>query len=151
MAKWAIVDKFSGALTDIVDVADKFEIYEGADANHKWVEVPDDTTYEHSMINGVVVHRGDNEDLRDDATVERIIAYGNVGEQLDMQYRDAVNGTTEWKDHIAAVKAGTTKPSTIAAFVQDEKKVQLEGRNSWDPWVDNWTPPQYYTKSNTSL
>ena len=141
MAKWAIVDKFSGALTDIVDVADKFEIYEGADANHKWVEVPDDTTYEHSMINGVVVHRGDNEDLRDDATVERIIAYGNVGDQLDMQYRDAINGTTEWKDHIASVKAGTTKPSTIAAFVQDEKKVQLEGRNSWDPWVDNWTPP----------
>jgi hypothetical protein len=141
MAKWAIVDKFSGALTDIVDVADKFEIYEGADANHKWVEVPDDTTYEHSMINGVVVHRSDNEDLRDDATVERIIAYGNVGEQLDMQYRDAVNGTTEWKDHIAAVKAGTTKPSTIPAFVQDNKKVQLEGRNSWDPWVDNWTPP----------
>ena len=141
MAKWAIVDKFSGALTDIVDVADKFEIYEGADANHKWVEVPDDTTYEHSMINGVVVHRSDNEDLRDDATVERIIAYGNVGEQLDMQYRDAINGTTEWKDHVAAVKAGTTKPSTITAFVQDEKKVQLEGRNSWDPWVDNWTPP----------
>jgi len=141
MAKWAIVDKFSGALTDIVDVADKFEIYEGADANHKWVEVPDDTTYEHSMINGVVVHRSDNEDLRDDATVERIIAYGNVGEQLDMQYRDAINGTTEWKDHVAAVKAGTTKPSTIPAFVQDEKKVQLEGRNSWDPWVDNWTPP----------
>ena len=141
MAKWAIVDKFSGALTDIVDVADKFEIYEGADANHKWVEVPDDTTYEHSMINGVVVHRGDNEDLRDDATVERIIAYGNVGEQLDMQYRDAINGTTEWKDHVANVKATTTKPGTIAAFVQDNKKIQLQGRNAWDPWVDNWTPP----------
>ena len=122
MAKWAIVDKFSGALTDIVDVADKFEIYEGADANHKWVEVPDDTTYEHSMINGVVVHRGDNEDLRDDATVERIIAYGNVGEQLDMQYRDAINGTTEWKDHVAAVKAGTTKPSTIPAHLLESKQ-----------------------------
>ena len=141
MAKWAIVDKVTGALTDIIDEADKFEIYEGADANHKWCEVPDDTTYEHSMINGVVVHRSDNEDLREDAVVERIIAYGNVGEQLDMQYRDAINGTTEWKDHVAAVKAGTTKPSTIPAFVQDEKKVQLEGRAAWDPWVDNWTPP----------
>tara|TARA_B100000029_G_scaffold512075_1_gene607781 strand:- start:2070 stop:2495 length:426 start_codon:yes stop_codon:yes gene_type:complete len=141
MAKWAIVDKVTGALTDIIDEADKFEIYEGADANHKWCEVPDDTTYEHSMINGVVVHRSDNEDLREDAVVERIIAYGNVGEQLDMQYRDAVNGTTEWKDHVASVKAGTTKPSTIPAFVQDEKKVQLEGRAAWDPWVDNWTPP----------
>ena len=141
MAKWAIVSKLSGALSDICDEADKFEIYEGADANHKWVEVPDDTTYEHSMINGVVVHRGDNEDLRDDATVERIIAYGNVGEQLDMQYRDAINGTTEWKDHIANVKATTTAPSTLGTFTADEKKIQLEGRKAWDAWVDNWSPP----------
>ena len=141
MAKWAIVSKTSGALTDICDEADKFEIYEGADAELKWLEVPDDTTYEHAMINGVVVHRADNEDLREDAGVERIIAYGDVGEQLDMMYRDQVNGTTEWKDHVANVKATTTKPGTIAAFVQDNKKIQLQGRNAWDPWVDNWTPP----------
>tara|TARA_B100000902_G_scaffold70028_1_gene75819 strand:- start:8435 stop:8863 length:429 start_codon:yes stop_codon:yes gene_type:complete len=141
MAKWAIVSKTSGALTDIVDVADKFEIYEGADAELKWCEVPDDTTYEHAMINGVVVHRVDNEDLRTDAEVERILAYGDMGEQLDMQYKDAVNGTTTWKDHVANVKATTTKPDSIAAFVQDPKKVQLEGRPAWDPWVDNWTPP----------
>ena len=31
--------------------------------------------------------------------------YASVGDQLDMQYKDAVNGTTTWKDHIAAVKA----------------------------------------------
>tara|TARA_B100000131_G_scaffold292906_1_gene307788 strand:+ start:240 stop:668 length:429 start_codon:yes stop_codon:yes gene_type:complete len=141
MAKWAIVSKTSGALSDICDEADKFEIYEGADAELKWLEVPDDTTYEHAMINGVVVHRSDNEDLRQDAGVERIIAYGDVGEQLDMMYRDQVNGTTEWKDHVANVKSTTTKPSTIPPFVQDEKKVQLEGRASWDPWVDNWVPP----------
>tara|TARA_Y100001972_G_scaffold45242_1_gene55889 strand:+ start:240 stop:668 length:429 start_codon:yes stop_codon:yes gene_type:complete len=141
MAKWAIVSKTSGALSDICDEADKFEIYEGADAELKWLEVPDDTTYEHAMINGVVVHRSDNEDLRQDAGVERIIAYGDVGEQLDMMYRDQVNGTTEWKDHVANVKATTTKPTTIPAFVQDEKKIQLEGRASWDPWVDNWVPP----------
>ena len=141
MAKWAIVSKTSGALTDICDEADKFEIYEGADAELKWLEVPDDTTYEHAMINGVVVHRADNEDLREDAGVERIIAYGDVGEQLDMMYRDQVNGTTEWKDHVANVKLTTTKPSTIPAFVQDEKKIQLEGRAAWDPWVDNWVPP----------
>ena len=141
MAKWAIVEKSSGALTDIVDVADKFEIYEGADAELKWCEVPDDTTYEHAMINGVVVHRTDNEDLRVDAEVERILAYGDVGEQMDMQYRDAVNGTTTWKDHVANVKATTTKPDSIAAFVQDPKKVQLEGRAAWDPWVDGWEGP----------
>ena len=36
--------------------------------------------------------------------------YASVGDQLDMQYKDAVNGTTTWKDHIAAVKAKYPKP-----------------------------------------
>ena len=141
MAKWAIVNKDNGTLTDICDAADKFEIYEGADAAFKWIEVPDDTTYDHAMINGVVVHKSDNEDLRELAIVERGIAYGPIGDELDMIYRDQKNGTTEFKDHVDNVKATTTKPGDIPAFVQDEKKVQLEGRNAWDPWVDNWTPP----------
>ena len=141
MAKWAIVDGDSGSLTDIVDEADKFEIYEGADANIKWCEVPDDTTYEHSMINGVVVHRSDCEDAREQATVDREEAYGPMGEQMDMMYRDAINGTTEWKDHVANVKASTTKPSTLPDFTPDEKKIQLVGRKAWEPWVDNWSPP----------
>ena len=141
MAKWAIVDGDSGSITDIVDEADKFEIYEGADANLKWCEVPDDTTYEHSMINGVVVHRSDCEDAREQATVDREEAYGPMGEQMDMMYRDALNGTTEWKDHVANVKASTTKPSTIPEFSPDEKKIQLVGRKAWEAWVDNWSPP----------
>ena len=141
MAKWAIVDGGSGQLTDIVDEADKFEIYEGADAGLKWCEVPDDTTYEHTLINGVVVHRSDCEDAREQATVDREEAYGPMGEQMDMMYRDALNGTTEWKDHIASVKAATTKPSTIPEFTPDEKKIQLVGRKAWDAWVDNWSPP----------
>ena len=141
MAKWAIVDGGSGQLTDIVDEADKFEIYEGADAGLKWCEVPDDTTYEHTMINGVVVHRSDCEDAREQATVDREEAYGPVGEQMDMMYRDALNGTSEWKDHVANVKASTTKPSTIPEFSPDEKKIQLVGRKAWEAWVDNWSPP----------
>ena len=36
--------------------------------------------------------------------------YASVGYQLDMQYKDAVNGTTTWKDHVAAVKAKYPKP-----------------------------------------
>ena len=38
-------------------------------------------------------------------------AYGSIGDQLDMQYKDAVNGTTTWKDHIAQVKSDNPKPS----------------------------------------
>ena len=36
--------------------------------------------------------------------------YASVGDQLDMQFKDAVNGTTTWKDHVAAVKAKYPKP-----------------------------------------
>ena len=37
-------------------------------------------------------------------------AYGSIGDQLDMQYKDAVNGTTTWKDHVAQVKSDNPKP-----------------------------------------
>ena len=35
-------------------------------------------------------------------------AYGSIQDQLDMQYWDSINGTTNWKDKIAEVK--TTYP-----------------------------------------
>jgi hypothetical protein len=41
----------------------------------------------------------------------RQIAYGPISDQLDMQYWDAVNDTTTWKDHVAQVKADNPKPS----------------------------------------
>ena len=37
-------------------------------------------------------------------------AYGSIADQLDMQYWDAVNGTTTWKDHVAQVKSDNPKP-----------------------------------------
>jgi len=40
----------------------------------------------------------------------RAMAYPDIQEQLDMQYWDAVNGTTTWKDAIAQVKADNPKP-----------------------------------------
>ncbi len=41
----------------------------------------------------------------------RQIAYGSIGDQLDMQYKDAINGTTTWQDHVEKVKADNPKPS----------------------------------------
>ena len=38
-------------------------------------------------------------------------AYGSIGDQLDMQYKDLVNDTTTWKDHIATVKSDNPKPA----------------------------------------
>ena len=41
----------------------------------------------------------------------RRTAYGDLGDQLDMQYHDNVNGTTTWKDHVAKVKADNPIPT----------------------------------------
>ena len=42
---------------------------------------------------------------------DRAVAYPSIQDQLDMQYHDAVNGTTTWKDAVAKVKADNPKPS----------------------------------------
>ena len=40
----------------------------------------------------------------------RAAEYPSLQEQLDMQYWDAINGTTNWADAIAAVKTKYPKP-----------------------------------------
>ena len=42
---------------------------------------------------------------------QRIAAYPNISDQLDMIYWDKVNTTTTWKDAIAQVKSDYPKPS----------------------------------------
>lgn len=39
----------------------------------------------------------------------RIAAYPSIGDQMDMQYKDGINGTTTWADAIAAAKTSTPK------------------------------------------
>lgn len=36
---------------------------------------------------------------------DRATAYASLGDQLDMQYWDALNSTTTWADHVAEIKA----------------------------------------------
>ena len=50
------------------------------------------------------------DDLSEDREAKRVVAYGSVGNQLDMIYWDGKNGTTVWADHIATVKAANPKP-----------------------------------------
>lgn len=40
----------------------------------------------------------------------RAAAYPPIAEQLDMQFKDAMNGTTVWADTIAAIKEKYPKP-----------------------------------------
>ena len=41
---------------------------------------------------------------------DRRIAYPNIGDQMDMQYHDLLDGTTTWKDAVAKVKSDNPKP-----------------------------------------
>jgi len=40
----------------------------------------------------------------------RASAFPSIGDQLDMQFHDLVDGTTTWKDAVAKVKADNPKP-----------------------------------------
>ena len=39
----------------------------------------------------------------------RAISYPRIQDQLDMQYKDLLNGTTTWKDAVAKVKSDNPK------------------------------------------
>jgi hypothetical protein len=91
------------------------------------------TRYEaiHSLVGGSLFANGDDimyidgqtppTDEEIDAEIKRLEAqdvatqyqrdrqYPDLGEQLDMQYWDEVNGTTKWKDTIAKIKADNPK------------------------------------------
>jgi hypothetical protein len=56
--------------------------------------------------NQAVVDKIANEKYKGD----RREAYGNIGDQMDMQYWDGVNDTTVWVDHVATVKSANPKP-----------------------------------------
>ena len=45
------------------------------------------------------------------ARAARRTAYGDLGDQLDMQYHDSVDGTSTWKDHVAKVKIDNPIPT----------------------------------------
>ena len=78
----------------------------------------------HKMVNGVQVALTAEEEAEilaqwaeeEDRVAKRgyialrVAAYAPIAEQLDMQYKDALNGTHTWLDHIADVKARYPKP-----------------------------------------
>lgn len=103
-----------GYVSQIVDPGEDFEIYEGPDAAFVWVDAPDDITVdwtlEYSPSAGTMVWVKRTKAYTD-PEVARKVAYGDIGAQLDMQYKDSLDGGTRWVDHIAAVKASIPKPT----------------------------------------
>ena len=65
-----------------------------------------------------------------------------IEEQLDMMYWDQVNGTTTWKDHVAAVKANIVKQDVAdadATFYAGKKEFEM-GTEEAPSW--NGLPPE---------
>jgi len=102
-----------GYIHQIVDPGEDFEIYDGPDAAIQWVDAPDDVTvdwtleYSPSAGQMVWVKR---DGAYTDPEVARKVAYGDIGAQLDMMYKDMLDGGTRWRDHIAAVKSSIPRP-----------------------------------------
>ena len=92
---------FEGKVIDIVE--NEFEVHESlsfVDCNDT-IEVG--YTYSDGTFTAPETYTPTYDQSRKDS-------YPSIGEQLDMQYWDAVNGTTTWKDAIAQVKADNPKP-----------------------------------------
>ena len=53
----------------------------------------------------------DLEERQNAVKATRRNAYGDLGDQLDMQYHDSVDGTSTWKDHVAKVKTDNPIPT----------------------------------------
>ena len=70
---------------------------------------PDNQTYLYTLVDGKVTPTDAGKDY-DAKQYQRDRQYLSIGNQLDMQYWDQVNGTTTWKDAIAKVKADHPKP-----------------------------------------
>lgn len=115
-----------GYIHQIEDPGNDFDIYNGPDATIQWVDAPDNVTehwtLEWSPSKQVMVWVERTGPFVD-AALRRKVAYGDIGEQLDMLYKDQVDGGTRFKDHVANIKATIPAPpasSESAPMTRDE-------------------------------
>jgi len=108
-----------GEPTNEAEFLEAFRPITGKDSNGSAIENADASTWTITWAD-VVAKKAelekeytDNEYQRKRSGIDGTTdtTYASIAEQLDMQYWDSINGTTKWKDHIAAVKAKYPKPS----------------------------------------
>tara|TARA_B100002019_G_scaffold278743_2_gene279921 strand:- start:15 stop:506 length:492 start_codon:yes stop_codon:yes gene_type:complete len=126
-----------GYIHEIVDPGQDYEIYNGPDAAIQWVDAPDevtdDWTLEWSPSRGQMIWV-ERTGAYTDPMMARKVAYGDVGEQLDMMYKDTLDGGTRWRDHIAAVKRDNPRPENIDEPMTLEQLVEFSKNE--EPGVD---------------
>jgi len=105
LAQWkTILRSQNGSLTKMVDgVSRTLSTDEYNTTIDGWAQASFDKEVEKALI-------ADGGESANYAQYRRD-AYPSIGDQLDMQYKDAANSTTTWRDAIAAVKTKYAKPS----------------------------------------
>ena len=130
--KKALMGQF-GYVQQIVDPGEDFEIYNGPDATIQWVDAPDeiqlDWTLEWSPLQQKMIWV-ERPAPYTDPMMARKIAYGEVGDQLDMIYKEVLaNGSISadgpWASHIAAVKSSYDKPAAAPEPLTPEEQMAL--------------------------
>tara|TARA_B100000029_G_scaffold481078_1_gene529771 strand:- start:329 stop:631 length:303 start_codon:yes stop_codon:yes gene_type:complete len=79
-----------------------------------WINLEDGEVYSNLKLNDDTATMPSEEEVNAkiaelEVIEDRRLAYGSIQDQLDMQYWDKVNGTTDWEDHIAKVKSDNPK------------------------------------------
>ena len=115
-----VLVSIEGRAMQIVDPGQEFEIYNGPAAKFVWGDVDNDNitldwTLEWSPAQGKMIWI-ERSGSYTDPGMARQVAYGEVGEQLDMLYRDIAAGKSldasdaEWYQHIKNIKSTYVKP-----------------------------------------
>ena len=119
--KKALMD-YTGYVADIVEPGEEYPLFLGRGCAQMWVNAPDNITktwtleWSPSAEDMIWVER--DETYADPATTRRV-AYGDVGQQLDMLFKDLDAGRALdaddalWFNHIKTVKEHTTRPSDV--------------------------------------
>ena len=131
-----VLMNITGFVHEIRNPGEDYEIYEGPDATIAWVDAPDDITYnwtlEYSPAAKEMIWVKRIKPYANPA-IERKVAYGDVGDQLDMIYKDMKNGTTHWIDHIDFVKSVIPKPPPYQESPELEELMAIWENSEPDP------------------
>lgn len=113
-----------GRVCDVVDVGNEFEVAD----SFTWIDCPDDISRSHTYNEATGEFK--SFDLltlpgftEEGYKVARTIAYGAIGNQLDMIYKEiqatgSLSATGPWATHVANVKATIPKddPAAVQAW-----------------------------------
>jgi hypothetical protein len=133
---------YQGWVQDIRNPGEEFEIYNGPDAKMQWINAPDeitlDWTLEWSPQNQKMIWVERDGPYTQDSEARRV-AYGEVGEQLDMLYHEiqesgTISASGPWASHIATVKTMIPSPPAPILITEEEAMVR---RNTMEPGNDS--------------